>query len=215
MEHTLQAIFDSIIEGDAGSIAAQVTTALETGVPPARILNEAMIAAMAEIGRGFEEGEYFVPEMLIAARAMKTGLAVLKPLLIEADVPSMGKVIAGTIQGDLHDIGKNLVCMMLEGAGFEVVDLGTDVSPERFVEAAQGDDVNLVAMSALLTTTMGNMKATIAALEAANLRGKVKVMVGGAPVTERFARQIGADGYAPDASRAVAVARLLVEAPGA
>lgn len=213
MEPTLQAIFDSIIEGDASSIAAQVTTALEANLPPAQILNEAMIAAMAEIGRGFEEGEYFVPEMLIAARAMKTGLAVLKPHLVEADVPALGKVVAGTIQGDLHDIGKNLVCMMLEGAGFEVVDLGTDVSPERFVEAAQGDGVNLVAMSALLTTTMGNMKATLAALDAAGLRGKVKVMVGGAPVTERFAQQIGADGYAPDASRAVAVARVLVEAP--
>jgi len=215
MEPTLQAIFDSIIEGDASSIAAQVTTALEANLPPAQILNEAMIAAMAEIGRGFEEGEYFVPEMLIAARAMKTGLAVLKPRLVEADVPALGKVVAGTIQGDLHDIGKNLVCMMLEGAGFEVVDLGTDVSPERFVEAARGDGVNLVAMSALLTTTMGNMKATLAALDAAGLRGKVKVMVGGAPVTERFAQQIGADGYAPDASRAVAVARALVEVLGA
>jgi len=215
MEPTLQAIFDSIIEGDASSIAAQVTMALEANLPPAQILTEAMIAAMAEIGRGFEEGEYFVPEMLIAARAMKTGLAVLKPRLVEADVPALGKVVAGTIQGDLHDIGKNLVCMMLEGAGFEVVDLGTDVSPERFVEAARGDGVNLVAMSALLTTTMGNMKATLAALDAAGLRGKVKVMVGGAPVTERFAQQIGADGYAPDASRAVAVARALVEVLGA
>ncbi|MDX9955690.1 MAG: corrinoid protein [Anaerolineae bacterium] len=214
MEPTLQAIFDSIIEGDASSIAAQVTTALEANLPPAQILNEAMIAAMAEIGRGFEEGEYFVPEMLIAARAMKTGLAVLKPHLVAADVPALGKVVAGTIQGDLHDIGKNLVCMMLEGAGFEVVDLGTDVSPECFVEAARGDGVNLVAMSALLTTTMGNMKATLAALDAAGLRSKVKVMVGGAPVTERFAHQIGADGYAPDASRAVVVARALVEAPG-
>lgn len=210
MEPTLQAIFDSIIEGDAGSISAQVTAALEAGIPPARILTEAMIAAMAEIGRGFEEGEYFVPEMLIAARAMKTGLAVLKPHLIEADVPAAGKVIAGTVQGDLHDIGKNLVCMMFEGAGFEVVDLGTDVAPERFVEAVRTESPQIVAMSALLTTTMINMRATIEALEAAGLRSKVKVMVGGAPITENFAQQIGADGFAPDASRAVAVAKALV-----
>ena len=210
MERTLRAIFDSIIEGDAGSIGDQVAEALDVGLPPAQILTEAMIAAMAEIGRGFEEGEYFVPEMLIAARAMKAGLAVLKPHLVEADVPVAGKVVAGTVQGDLHDIGKNLVCIMFEGAGFEVVDWGTDVAPERFVEAAQGEGVNLVAMSALLTTTMVNMRATVEALEAAGLRGKVKVMVGGAPITENFARQIGADGFAPDASRAVAVAKALV-----
>lgn len=210
MEPILQGIFDSIVAGDAGSMAEQVADALGAAIAPARILNESMIAAMAEIGRGFEEGEYFVPEMLIAARAMKAGLAVLKPYLIEADVPSLGKVVAGAIQGDLHDIGKNLVCIMFEGAGFEVVDLGTDVSPERFVEAAQDEGVNLVAMSALLTTTMGNIRATLEALEAAGLRGKVKVMVGGAPVTETFARQVGADGYAPDASRAVAVAKTLL-----
>ncbi len=210
MERILRTIFDSIIEGDAGSIGDQVAEALDAGLPPAQILTEAMIAAMAEIGRGFEEGEYFVPEMLIAARAMKAGLAVLKPHLVEADVPAAGKVVAGTVQGDLHDIGKNLVCMMFEGAGFEVVDLGTDVAPERFVEAARGEGVNLVAMSALLTTTMVNMRATVEALEVAGLRGKVKVMVGGAPITENFARQIGADGFAPDASRAVAVAKALV-----
>jgi 5-methyltetrahydrofolate--homocysteine methyltransferase len=169
-----------------------------------------MVAAMAEVGRLFEEGEYFVPEMLIAARAMQSGLAVLKPRLAAADVKSSGKVIAGTVKGDLHDIGKNLVCMMLEGAAFEIVDLGSDVSPEKFVEAVRTTGADIVAMSALLTTTMPYMKVTIEALKAAGLRDKVKVMVGGAPLTDQYAREIGADGYSSDASRAVALAKSLV-----
>ncbi len=211
MDSTLTVIFNGILEGDREAVKTEVQAALAQGLAPEQILNQGMIAAMAEVGRLFEEGEYFVPEMLIAARAMQEGLALLKPHLVAAHVASPGKVAAGTVQGDLHDIGKNLVCMMLEGAGFEIVDLGTDVPAERFVAAAQ-EGATIVALSALLTTTMPAMKTTLEALQAAGLRDKVKVMVGGAPVTESFARQIGADGYAPDASRAVAVAKALVGA---
>jgi 5-methyltetrahydrofolate--homocysteine methyltransferase len=167
-----------------------------------------MIAAMAEVGRLFEQGEYFVPEMLIAARAMQAGMAVLKPQLREANVVSAGKVAVGTVKGDLHDIGKNLAGMMFEGAGFEVLNLGTDVSPEKFVEVA--DSVDMIALSALLTTTMTSMKEIIDALETAGKRSKVKIIVGGAPVTEEYARKISADGYAPDASRAAALAKALI-----
>jgi 5-methyltetrahydrofolate--homocysteine methyltransferase len=167
---------------------------------------------MAEVGRLFEAGEYFVPEVLIAARAMKSGLTILKPKLVEADVEPVGTVAAGTVKGDLHDIGKNLVCMMLEGAGFEIVDLGTDVSPETFVDAVKNQGVDVVAMSALLTTTMPNMKTTLDALQEAGVRDKVRVMVGGAPVTQAYADEIGADGYAADASRAATLAKQLVAA---
>ena len=183
--------------------------AIDAKYGPGVILNDAMVASMAEVGKRFEEGEYYVPEMLIAARAMKEGLAILKPLLREAKVQSAGKVAAGTVRGDLHDIGKNLVCMMLEGAGFEILDLGTDVAPEKFVESVKESHVDFIAMSALLTTTMPNMQQTIDALKAAGVRDQVKIMIGGAPVTENYARQIGADGYAPDASRAVALAKSL------
>ncbi len=210
MEPVIQAVYDGIIEGDQKGTVEQVQKALDQGMGPGKILNEGMVAAMAEVGRLFEEGEYYVPEMLIAARAMQSGLAVLKPHLVDSDVKSAGKVIAGTVKGDLHDIGKNLVCMMLEGAAFEIVDLGSDVPPEKFVEAVRTTGAQIVAMSALLTTTMPNMKATIEALKEAGLRDQVKVMVGGAPLTDNYARQIGADGYAPDASRAVAVAKELL-----
>ena len=210
MEPVIKEIYDSILNGQQKVSSAKVQEALDQGVNPAAILNDGMVAAMAEVGRLFEEGEYFVPEMLIAARAMQSGLAVLKPRLAAADVKSSGKVIAGTVKGDLHDIGKNLVCMMLEGAAFEIVDLGSDVSPERFVEAVRTTGADIVAMSALLTTTMPSMKVTIEALKAAGLRDKVKVMVGGAPLTDQYAREIGADGYSSDASRAVALAKSLV-----
>lgn len=183
---------------------------MDTGVSAEAILNDGMVAAMAEVGRLFEEGEYFVPEMLIAAKAMQAGMAVLKPHLIEANVQSRGKVAAGTVKGDLHDIGKNLVCMMLEGAAFEIIDLGSDVSPEKFVEAVRSNEADIVVMSALLTTTIPNMKVTIEALKTAGLRDKVKVMVGGAPLTDHYSQEIGADGHSPDASRAVALARSLV-----
>jgi 5-methyltetrahydrofolate--homocysteine methyltransferase len=210
MEPVIKAIFDSILEGSQKVTVAKVQEALDKGINPGVILNDGMVAAMAEVGRLFEEGEYYVPEMLIAARAMQNGLAVLKPHLASANVKSQGKVVAGTVKGDLHDIGKNLVCMMLEGAAFEIVDLGSDVTAEKFVEAIRTTGANVVCMSALLTTTMPSMKTTIEALKAAGLRDKVKVMVGGAPLTDQYAREIGADGYAPDASRAVALAKSLL-----
>jgi len=209
MDEKLKSIFDGVVEGDNASVQQLVQEALEIGTEAASILNEALIPGMAEVGRLFEEGEYFVPEMLISARAMKTAMALLKPHLQQADVKFAGTVVIGTVKGDLHDIGKNLVGLMLEGAGFQVKDLGSDVTPEKYVEAVRDSDANIVAMSALLTTTMVNMKSTITALEEAGLRDKVKIMVGGAPVTDSYARQIGADGYATDASRAVAVAKQL------
>jgi 5-methyltetrahydrofolate--homocysteine methyltransferase len=211
MENILEVIFNSILDGDQNLVPEKIREALDAGVAAQDILKDGMIAAMAEVGRLFEEGEYFVPEMLIAARAMQAGLVVLKPYLIAADIKPLGKVAMGTVKGDLHDIGKNLVCMMLEGAGFEIVDMGTDVAPEEFVEAAKSGDVDIVAMSALLTTTMPNMKTSIEALKAAGLRDKVKVIVGGASVTEAYANDIGADGYAPDAGRAAILAKTLVE----
>jgi 5-methyltetrahydrofolate--homocysteine methyltransferase len=210
MDEKLKAIYDGVVEGDNGAVQQLVQEALSAGTGAAVILNEAMIPAMAEVGRLFEEGEYFIPEMLISARAMKSAMALLKPHLQQGEMTFAGKVVIGTVKGDLHDIGKNLVSLMLEGAGFQVKDLGSDVTPEKYVEAINETGAEIVAMSALLTTTMVQMKATIAALEEAGLRERVKIMVGGAPVTDSFARQIGADGYAPDASRAVAVARALL-----
>jgi len=210
MNPIVQAIFTGVLEGNAELVRQKVPEALASGVAPATILNEGMIAAMAEVGRLFEAGEYFVPEMLIAARAMKTGTEILKPHLQEAQVRSAGKVVLGTVKGDLHDIGKNLVGMMLEGAGFEIHDLGTDVPPEKFVEAVRTTGANVVGMSALLTTTMPSMKSIIEGLTQAGLRHQVKVIVGGAPLTDAYARQIGADGYAPDASRAVALTKSLL-----
>jgi 5-methyltetrahydrofolate--homocysteine methyltransferase len=210
MNQLIQEIYEGILDGQAPLVSQKVQQALDSDIDPAAILNQGMIAAMAEVGKRFEDGEYFVPEMLIAARAMQAGLALLKPRLQQTDLRSSGKVVIGTVKGDLHDIGKNLVAMMLEGAGFEIVDLGTDVSADKFVAAAREHQADLVAMSALLTTTMPNMKVTIDALQTAGLRQQVKVIIGGAPITESFARQVGADGYAPDASRAVAVAKSLL-----
>ncbi len=210
MEPILQEIYDSIVDGDQNKARQKVQQAIEANIEPSKILNEAMISAMSKVGQMFEEGEYFVPEMLVSARAMQAGLSLLKPLLVKTDFKALGKVVAGTVKGDLHDIGKNLVCMMLEGAAFEVIDLGVDVSPEKFVEAIKETNANIVAMSALLTTTMPNMKVTIDALIEAGIRDKVKVMVGGAPLTDHYAKEIGADGYAPDASRAAILAKSLV-----
>ena len=211
LQPVLQAIFDSILNGQQKVTVEKVSQALAEGLEPVEILNKGMVDAMAEVGRLFEEGEYFVPEMLIAARAMQHGLAVLKPRLVQANFKPVARVAAGTVKGDLHDIGKNLVCMMLEGASFEILDLGTDVPAEKFVAAVKEQGANMICMSALLTTTMPNMRTTLEALKAAGVRQQVKVMVGGAPVTEGWAREIGADGYAPDASRAVALARSLVD----
>jgi 5-methyltetrahydrofolate--homocysteine methyltransferase len=210
MEPIIKEIHTNVMEGNVTSVKANVQAAIDAGIPVSDILNDGMIAAMAEVGHLFEEGECFVPEMLIAARAMQTGLALLQPHLKNAEVISAGKVVVGTVKGDLHDIGKNLVAMMLEGAGFEIIDLGTDVPAEKFVEAVRNQGAQIVAMSALLTTTMPSIKNTIDALTTAGLRGQVKVMIGGAPVTQNYADQIGADGFAPDASRAVATAKLLM-----
>jgi 5-methyltetrahydrofolate--homocysteine methyltransferase len=207
----LSMIFQSILEGDAKKAAAGVEQALEAGIDPGDILNQGMIPAMAEVGRLFEVQEYYIPEMLISARAMQGGLAILKPYLVDSDVKPTGKVVLGTVKGDLHDIGKNLVGMMLEGTGFEVVDLGTDVSAEQFVAAVKEHQPEFVGMSALLTTTMPGMITTIDALTEAGVRDRVKVMVGGAPLTPQFAEQIGADVYAPDASSAAKQAKLLLQ----
>lgn len=210
MELILNEIYQSILDGQHTQMPMKVQSALDSGLTPKTILEQGMIAAMAEVGRLFEAGEFYVPEMLISARAMQAGLAVLKPHLKETNVRAAGKVAIGTVKGDLHDIGKNLVAMVLEGAGFEILDLGTDVPPERFVAAA--DSVDIIALSGLLTTTISGMKTVIQTLQDAGIRSKVKVIVGGAPVTEAFAAQIGADGYAPNASRAVAVTKSLLDA---
>ena len=210
MEALIKEIYNNIIEGQAGAVREEVQAALDAGIPASVILNEGMISAITEVGHLFEIGEFYVPEMLISSRAMQSGLTLLEPYLKEADVKSAGKVVIGTVKGDLHDIGKNLVAMMLKGAGFEIIDLGTDVAPEKFVESAREQGAQIVALSALLTTTMPSMKATIEALTAAGLRDQVKVMIGGAPITQSYADQIGADGYSSDASRAIATAMSLI-----
>ena len=206
MDENLKPVYEAILEGDMGGATEGVQNALDAGTSAADLLHKALIPAMGEVGRLFEEGEYFVPEMLIAARAMKAGLAILKPLLVDSGIEPVGTVAIGTVKGDLHDIGKNLVAMMLEGAGFEIMDLGTDVSPEKFVEAAR-NGADIIGLSALLTTTMPSMGSTVTALQEAGLRDKVKVIIGGAPVTAEYAKQIGADGYAPDASQAANLAK--------
>lgn len=210
MEQILNELYQAIIDGARETAVDKTQAALGAGLEAAVILNEGMVSAMAEVGHLFEIGEYFVPEMLVSARAMQAGLNVLRPALIQAEVKAAGKVVIGTVKGDLHDIGKNLVCMMLEGASFEIIDLGTDVAPEKFVEAVRVHHPHLVGMSALLTTTMPNIPLTIEALKAAGLRDHVKVMVGGAPVTGQYAHEIGADGTASDASQAVTLARNLL-----
>lgn len=209
MEAIIQAIYDDIIEGRRDAIEQDIETALEAQLEPNHILDLAMIAAMEEVGSRFERQEFYLPEMFVAAESMRVGLAVLRPLLVTGSMQTQSKVALGTVQGDLHDIGKNLVGMLLEGAGFDVVDLGMDTHPEYFVEAAR-EGADLIGISALLTTTMLNMGGVIEALSDAGLREQTKILVGGAPVTQAFADQIGADGYAPDASRAVAVAKSLL-----
>jgi 5-methyltetrahydrofolate--homocysteine methyltransferase len=203
----------AIIDGKA-PVAKQLTEkALSEGVKPAQFFPNAIIPAMDEVGRRMRECEFFIPEVLIAARAARASTDILRPLLVgEEAVRSAGTVVCGTVKGDLHDIGKNIVAMMLESAGFRIVDLGVDVSPEKIVDAVRQHQADMVAMSALLTTTMVNMKAVIEALDTAGLRTQVKVMVGGAPVTEGWARSIGADGYGKDAPAAVELARSLVAA---
>ncbi len=210
MHEKLSAIYEAILDGNISGAKDGVQAALLADLQPEIILNDGMISAMKEVGRRFEEGDYYVPEMLVAASAMQAALSLLKPRLVENNVKSAGKVAIGTVKGDLHDIGKNLVALMLEGAGFEILDLGVDVPPEKFVEAISAGDVNIVALSALLTTTMPNMKTTIESIEQAGLRGQVKIIIGGAPVTQGFASQIGADGFSADASSAANLAQSLL-----
>lgn len=211
MEPLLDEIFDGTLDGDVEYVVETVREALEAGIPAARILDQALIEAMGEVGQLYEEGVYFVPEMMLAARAMQAALAVLRPHLVKASVQPAGRVVIGTVQDDFHEIGKNLVAMMLEGAGFEVHNLGNNIPPERFVAAVQAGDVDVVALSTLLVTTISHMAATIEALQAAGLRHQVRVIVGGTPVTPQYAREIGADGYAPDASQAVRLVQSLVQ----
>ena len=193
-------------KGKAKDVKVLVQQAIDQGVPAEQILEEGMLSAMGIVGEKFQKNEIFVPEMLVAARAMNAGVELLKPLLISSDVKAKGRVCIGTVQGDLHDIGKNLVRMMLEGKGLEVVDLGTDVAPATFVEKAIEHNCQVICCSALLTTTMGVMRDVVKAAEDAGIRSKVKIMVGGAPVTDAFCKQIGADAYTPDAASAADVA---------
>lgn len=210
MTETLAIIFQKVLEGDQNGVIAGVKAALKENVSSSEILDGALVPAMAEVGDLFEAGEYYVPEMLIAARAMSVGMEIIRPLLIQSGVKMVGKVALGTVKGDLHDIGKNLVGMMLEGAGFEILDLGVDVPPEKFMDAVKDDNVDIVAMSALLTTTMASIPQVISVLEEAGLREKAKIMIGGAPVTENFAQKVGADGFAADASSAARLAKTLL-----
>ncbi len=207
MADILEKLASNLYEGQADEVADLVQQALDQGLAPGEVLQGGLIAGMDEVGRDFKAGDLFVPEVLIAARAMRAGMGVLRPLLAESETPSAGKYIIGTVKGDLHDIGKNLVKMMLEGAGFETIDLGTDVGPGAFVDAVREHQPQMVGMSALLTTTMVQMKSTVDALEEAGLRESIKIMIGGAPVTQAYAQEIGADAYAPDAASAVDVAR--------
>jgi len=207
----LEEIRDDVVQGKAPQVKDLVQKAIDEGQDVEEVLNQGLISGMGIVGEKFERNEFYIPEMLIAARAMKQGMQILRPLLTEKGIETIGTVILGTARGDLHDIGKNLVGMMLEGAGFEIVDLGIDVSPEKFIETAKEKKAHLIGVSALLTTTMVSMKDVVKAVQEANLDNKVKVMIGGAPVTQSYADEIGADGYAPDAASAVDKAKELLE----
>ncbi|MBZ5583314.1 MAG: corrinoid protein [Acidobacteriia bacterium] len=208
-------LYDAVLNGDAKAAAEATRKALEGGAAALELVQREMVPAMDEVGRRFECEDYFVPELLLSARAMKAALALIRPLLTASGAQPAGRVVIGTVKGDLHDIGKNLVASLLEGGGFEVIDLGADVSPDRFVEAVRANAANLVCVSALLTVTMPGMKTVVQAMDAAGLRPRTKVMVGGAPVTQRFADEIGADGYGENAAVAVAIARKLMAAQAA
>jgi len=207
----LEAIAQAVDKGDRETAVRLVKEALAEKVPAEKVLNEGLIAAMTSVGQKFTRNEVFIPEVLIAARAMTAAMQILEPILVKAGVKPRGKVVIGTVKQDLHDIGKNLVAMMLKGGGFQVFDVGVDVPPEKFVAAAKEQGAHLIALSALLTTTMPNMREVIAAKKAAGLKN-VKVMIGGAPVTQSFADEIGADGYAADAGSAVDLATSLLGA---
>lgn len=206
----LKKLYDAVLNGDSKAAVAITKEAIAEKVDPMELVSHHMIPAMDEVGRRFECSEYFVPELLLSARAMKNALELIRPLLVASGAQPVGRVVIGTVKGDLHDIGKNLVASMLEGSGFEVKDLGTDVAPEKFVNAVQEAKAQVLCLSALLTVTMPSMKTTIAALENAGIRNQVKVLVGGAPVTAQYAKQIGADGFGENANSAVTLARKMV-----
>jgi 5-methyltetrahydrofolate--homocysteine methyltransferase len=210
----IKRILEELLDGEADKIELLTQEALKQGLSPETILKEGLIAGMNVIGEKFKQGELFVPEVLLAARAMQAGMNILKPRLVQTGVNPAGRIIIGTVKGDLHDIGKNLVAMMLEGAGFEIIDLGIDTAPERFIEEIKAKKPQILAMSALLTTTLPMMKTTIDLLKAQSLRDSVKVLVGGAPLSQRYADEIGADGYAPDAVSAVDKAKELLNLTG-
>jgi len=206
-----KSMIEALVEGDEGKLAELVRAALDRGVSAKQILNEGLMSGMDIVGEKMENEDMFIPEVLRSARAMSNVVQVLTPMLAEGDVSVAGKVVIGTVKGDLHDIGKNLVAMMLESAGFEVWNLGVDISPEKFIAEIKARGANLLCLSALLTTTMPMMKKTIDAMAAGGLRDRVKVLIGGAPVTQQFANDIGADGYAPDAGSAVKVAKAILQ----
>jgi len=208
----LQAIADNVIKGQAPAVTEGVQQAQDEGVPVQDILHQGLIAGMDVVGQKFKNNEFYIPEVLIAARAMKGGMELIRPKLIEEKVEPLGRVSIGTVKGDLHDIGKNLVAMMLEGAGFEVIDLGVDVSPEAFVDSVKEQGAQIICMSALLTTTMPSMQTTVDAVQEAGLQDSVNVMIGGAPITQDYADKIGANGYAPDAASAAEIAKELIQA---
>jgi len=210
--HDLSALRKAVIEGEAAASVAAARRALDEGMAPLDLISQGVSPAMAEVGSLFEEGEYFVPELLMSARATKEIFQIIRPLLVASGAEPAGHVILGTVQGDLHDIGKNLVAAMLEGGGFEVTDLGVDVAPEVFVDAVRKKQVQIVGLSALLTTTMPAMKKTIEAFREAGIREQVKIIVGGAPVTKNYAESIGADGYSENAAASVDLARRLATA---
>ena len=206
----LDKIADEVQKGDSEAVEALVNEAISQDIPADTIMGDGLVEGMNIVSEKFKNNECFIPEVLVSAKAMTIGLRILKPLLAEKNVKPLGKAIIGTIQGDLHDIGKNIVGMLLQGAGFEIIDLGADVHVSRFLESAKARDVDLIGMSALLTTTMVNMKAVIDGLQKAGIRDRVKVIIGGAPVTQAYADQIGADGYATDAATGVDVAKKLL-----
>jgi methylmalonyl-CoA mutase cobalamin-binding domain/chain len=210
-DEILQGLYDQTLVGNAPAVLDLTNEGLATGLTPDRMLFEALIPSLEEVGARFERGDFFVPEMLIAGKAMSGALDILRPLLAETGAETVGKFVMGTVKGDVHDIGKNLVNIMLEGAGFEVIDLGVQVAPEKFIAAIEEHKPDIVGFSAFLTTTMPMFKANINALQKAGLREKVIVMVGGAPVTQEYADAVGADGYAADASAAVKLAKSLIK----
>lgn len=210
MKNLIQEIYSAVVNGNASIVKEKIQTALDNGAAVEDLLNNGLIAAMKEVGQLFEKGEYYVPEMLISARAMQSGMAILRPIMISHDIKPIGKAVIGTVKGDLHEIGKNLVGTMLEGAGFQIIDLGTDVDPEKFLKAINTHHPDIVGMSALLTTTMVNIEKVLRYFEENGVRNGIKVIIGGAPVTQDYADEIGADGFALDASQAADVAKQLL-----